>query len=40
MAMGAMLWVIEGFHHQVARRITGKTDQRAGDGGWEWPPVE
>ena len=32
--MGAMLWVIEGFHHRVDRRITGKTDQRAGDGGW------
>ena len=40
MVMVAMLTVLEGFHHQVARNITVKIDLHAGDGGWEWPTVE
>ena len=33
--MGAMLKVLEGFHHRAARRIAGMTDRRAEDGEWE-----
>ena len=36
---GEMLKVLEGFHHQVVRQVTGKTDWRTLDGEWEWPPV-
>ena len=32
--MGEVLKVIEGFHHRVARRISGNTVQRTGDGRW------
>ena len=35
----AMLTVLEGFHHQVARKIAVKIYRRDGDGGWECPPV-
>ena len=37
--MGEMLNVLEGFHHQVARRITGMMVQRTTIGEWEWPLV-
>ena len=37
---GAMLTVLEGFHHRVFRKIVGKTARCAGDGGWQCPPVE
>ena len=37
--MVAVLKVMEGFHHQVARRILGKTSQRNVDGEYKWPPV-
>ena len=37
---GAMLTVLEGFHHQVDRKITVKKALNAGDGRWEWSPVE
>ena len=38
--VGSMLTVLEGFNPWVSRRIVGKKDWRAGDSGWEWPPVE
>ena len=38
--MGAMLKVLEGFHHRVTRRIKGKTYQRMVNREWEWPQVE
>ena len=37
--MGAMLKVLEGFHHGVARWIAGNTACRTVDGEWEWPTV-
>ena len=37
---GATLIVLEGFHHQVARKILVKIAWYAGDSGWECPPVE
>ena len=37
--MGAMLKVIEGFHHRVARRITGMTARHTMIVEWEWTPV-
>ena len=37
---GAMLQVLEGFCHQAAKRIMGKTDRRTVDREWECPPVE
>ena len=37
---GSMLTVIESFHHWAAIRVSGKTAWSAGDGGWEWTPVE
>ena len=36
---GDMLKVLEVFHHQVARRITGMTATRWSGGEWEYPPV-
>ena len=36
---GDMLKVIECFHHQVARRMTGATAQHMAGGEWEWPLV-
>ena len=29
--------VLEVFHHRIARKITGKTDRRIGEEGWESP---
>ena len=37
---GAMLRVLEGFHHRVTRRILAVSAQRAGEVGREWSPVE
>ena len=36
---GAMLKVLECFHHQAARQIAGITDQHTKDREWEYPPV-
>ena len=36
---GGILKVLEGFHHQAARQITGMTVKIVVDGGWEYPPV-
>ena len=36
----AMMKVLEGFHHRIDRRITGKTARCVREEGWEWPPVE
>ena len=33
-----MMKVLEVFHHRTSRRITGKTDRRIGDEGWDPPP--
>ena len=38
--MGAMLKVLEGFHHQAARRIAGMIAQRTKGREWEYPPVD
>ena len=32
--------VLEGFWHQIAKRITGKTARHGGEEGWEWLPEE
>ena len=37
--MGAILKVIVGFHHRLARNIMGLTAQSMAGGGWYWPPV-
>ena len=34
-----MLKVLEGFHHRVARRISGMSDKQVGEWGWEWSSV-
>ena len=34
---GAMLKLLEGFHHRVARRIEGMTDRCGEDKEWEYP---
>ena len=39
MVTGAMLKVLEGFRHWVARSIAGMTARRTESGKWEWPPV-
>ena len=36
---GDMLKVLEGFHHRVARQITGLMAKRGAGGDWEYPPV-
>ena len=36
----SILKVLEGFHHWIARRISGKTAIRVGDNQWECPPIE
>ena len=36
---GAMLKLLEGFHHRVAISITGMKERRTRSGEWEWPPV-
>ena len=36
----AIMKVLEGFHHWIARRITGKTAWRVGEEVWECPPAE
>ena len=38
--MGEMLNVLEGFHYQVARRITRVTAQCTMDWEWDWPLVD
>ena len=38
-AMGEILKVLEVFHHQAARQITGMTAQHMEDGDWEYPTV-
>ena len=35
----AMMKVLEGFHHRVARRISGRLARRVGEGGWDWSSV-
>ena len=40
MMEGSKLADVEGFHHQVYRRIAGNKSLRDGYGEWEWPPVE
>ena len=37
--MGAMLNIMEGFHHRAAIRIAGMMEKRVADGTWEYPPV-
>ena len=37
--MGAMLKVLEGFRHWVARRVMWKMAWHMVDGEWGWPPV-
>ena len=36
---GGMLKVLEGFHHWVARQITGLTERCEAGGEWEYPSV-
>lgn len=38
----SMLRVLEGFHHRVARRLTGRTARYVHQGGgqWEYPPMD
>ena len=36
---GAMLKVMEGFHHRLAQRIAGMSDRKVMEGGWEWSSV-
>ena len=36
---GEILKILEGFHHQAARRITGMTDTRGAYKEWEYYPV-
>ena len=36
---GAMLKVLEGFHHRAARRITGTKATRFSSGEWDYHPV-
>ena len=36
---GEMLKVLTAFHHWVARRITGMTENRGADGEWKYPLV-
>ena len=46
--LGAETWVLtpsmeralSGFQHRVARRPTGRTKRRWGDGSWDYPPLE
>ena len=35
----SMRKVLEGFHHRIARRISGLVAQRIGDNQWEYPPI-
>ena len=37
---GAILTVLEGFHHRLARQITVNITRRSGCGRWEWSSVE
>jgi hypothetical protein len=37
---GAMLKVLDIFHHRIARCITGKMAQRLPDGEWVYPPLQ
>ena len=32
--------MLGGFHHRVARRLTGKKSRKGRDGGWVYPPLE
>ena len=31
--------VLGGFHHRVARRLTGRQPRKGRDGGWVYPPL-
>ena len=37
--MGGVINVLDGFHHQVAKRITGMVATRGAGGDWEYPLV-
>ena len=37
---GALLKVLNSFHHRIARRITGKLARRSPDGEWVYPPLQ
>ena len=39
MITGAMMKVLEAFCHEISRKITGKTDRRVREEGWECPPL-
>ena len=39
MVTGAVLKLIDLFHHRLARRITGMTSWRMASEEWEWSPV-
>ena len=36
---GAVLKILEGFHHQVDRRILGMMEKIVADRTWEYPPL-
>ena len=36
---GEMIKLLEGLHHQAARRIMGRTQKRGAGGEWEYPPL-
>ena len=40
MVMDPMMKVLEGFHHSIARRISGMMVRRGAGGEWEWALVE
>ena len=35
-----MKWELGGFHHRVARRMTGQKLRKGRDRGWVYPPLE
>ena len=37
---GEKMKVLEEFHHQILRRLTGNTDRYVREEGWKWPPSE
>ena len=38
--MDLMMNLMEGFHHHISRRVTGKTACRVRAEGWQWDPVQ
>ena len=36
----AMMMVLEGFHHRIARKVAGMTVRKGGDREWEWASVD